>query len=169
MLEWCSIGNTSTCHSSRNFFHGSPTPSVYTLSLHDPLPIFFRSRHGRRCSAPACSCPRRAGRCRDRKSTRLNSSHPSISCAVYCLKRKIIIRDDEVFLIAPGLWVDVGVVLDREHFHLPFQQEFFPRFTDPLRLHSFPTRPSSHLLPLAPWEAVLGTSVQLPTPGGPVQ
>src|SRR6185436_20885889 len=52
-----------------------------------PYTTLFRSRHARppasRCE-PSCSCPRR----RDRKSTRLNSSHQIISYAVFCLKKK---------------------------------------------------------------------------------
>src|SRR5438067_6763451 len=53
-----------------------------------PYTTLFRSR---RCppgpsEAPRQACPRRPGR--DRKSTRLNSSHVSISYAVFCLKKK---------------------------------------------------------------------------------
>src|SRR6266511_5488388 len=53
-----------------------------------PYTTLFRSR--RRCARPA-SWPSRAPRapgCRDRKSTRLNSSHVKISYAVFCLKKK---------------------------------------------------------------------------------
>src|SRR6266571_8317428 len=64
------------------FFNDTATTEIYTLSLHDALPI--RSPNGRRLRWwPAC--------CRqttDRKSTRLNSSHMSISYAVFCLKKK---------------------------------------------------------------------------------
>src|SRR5437868_8512065 len=72
------------------FFIATPTTSIYTLSLHDALPIFV--------------IPQRAtfeildkryvwvvGEdhvAQDRKSTRLNSSHVSISYAVFCLKKK---------------------------------------------------------------------------------
>src|SRR5690348_18392177 len=86
------------------FFNDTATTEIYTLSLHDALPI---SRQGP--GDPDRAAPRRAGgrgRCReaggdrrcgarqqpaaqeDRKSTRLNSSHPSISYAVFCLKKK---------------------------------------------------------------------------------
>src|SRR5207248_11141751 len=94
-------------------FHDTPTTEIYTLSLHDALPI---SISGHRPSAPLCrssplsraysccspspmsqACVRPA--CRvvspgsrhssgDRKSTRLNSSHRTISYAVFCLKKK---------------------------------------------------------------------------------
>src|SRR5437867_10162165 len=80
------------------FFTHTATTEFYTLSLHDALPISAdslratspggsRGRGG--CRAP--SSPARAGRCRrreDRKSTRLNSSHRTISYAVFCLKKK---------------------------------------------------------------------------------
>src|SRR6516164_2882445 len=72
------------------FFFNDPAPTeIYTLSLHDALPISTRSTSvspGR----PAGPGGRAAGRGalprRDRKSTRLNSSHSSISYAVFCLK-----------------------------------------------------------------------------------
>src|SRR5438045_8121194 len=62
-------------------------PPRSTLSLHDALPISSRRRPRRRSAgaAPrACAAPPR----RDRKSTRLNSSHLGISYAVFCLKKK---------------------------------------------------------------------------------
>src|SRR6478736_3916852 len=68
------------------FFNDTATTEIYTLSLHDALPIYRRHRHlvlGR-------GRPRPRGRRldRDRKSTRLNSSHSQISYAVFCLKKK---------------------------------------------------------------------------------
>src|SRR5690348_5854928 len=70
----------------------------YTLSLHDALPIFvgtYREAEARlasdvgraltRIAREATTLPLRP---LDRKSTRLNSSHPSISFAVFCLKKK---------------------------------------------------------------------------------
>src|SRR5690554_7005388 len=73
-----------------------PTTAPYTLSLHDALPISRgQSGHGgmaylagqddRRCAQDR-GHHRRDGR--DRKSTRLNSSHVRISYAVFCLKKK---------------------------------------------------------------------------------
>src|SRR3712207_7916658 len=97
------------------FFNDTATTEIYTLSLHDALPIFGASGPCRSptpavwsaCSPGATSCgwspstaPERghlAGRPmfrvehqgkRDRKSTRLNSSHANISYAVFCLKKK---------------------------------------------------------------------------------
>src|SRR5256885_7968779 len=91
----------STALSSFFFFNDTATTEIYTLSLHDALPI---SRAGR----PRRHAARRArvahsglrdprlhggdqagtGRAADRKSTRLNSSHLVISYAVFCLKKK---------------------------------------------------------------------------------
>src|SRR5437868_11761457 len=72
------------------FYEGTAPSEIYTLSLHDALPIL-----------PTCLAPRRINGLRstfsdhflssimvDRKSTRLNSSHVSISYAVFCLKKK---------------------------------------------------------------------------------
>src|SRR3712207_8058403 len=88
------------------FFNDTATTEIYTLSLHDALPIFplGRERHGcawQRFSWPAmrstCSPSKSRHAMRtctvepsgDRKSTRLNSSHANISYAVFCLKKKI--------------------------------------------------------------------------------
>src|SRR3712207_8242267 len=75
------------------FFNDTATTEIYTLSLHDALPICvhrlptegcteceLKSAH---CCAPLLCCPPA-----DRKSTRLNSSHANISYAVFCLKKK---------------------------------------------------------------------------------
>src|SRR5258708_37477275 len=74
------------------FFNDTATTEIYTLSLHDALPISSR-RIQRRCRrAPSRASSRWTGRTRgchrDRKSTRLNSSHQIISYAVFCLKKK---------------------------------------------------------------------------------
>src|SRR2546429_6901496 len=74
------------------FFNDTATTEIYTLSLHDALPISAESSaRTLRCRADAAS-PDRTGRdrrpCTDRKSTRLNSSHGYISYAVFCLKKK---------------------------------------------------------------------------------
>src|SRR5438045_9075378 len=75
------------------FFTNPPTTAIYTLSLHDALPIWPgpSSRSGTAPAGPPStapqSCIRRTCR-RDRKSTRLNSSHLGISYAVFCLKKK---------------------------------------------------------------------------------
>src|SRR5437879_10032480 len=91
----------------------TPPTALYTLSLHDALPILpdlidgqmkspgeqvvhhrvevlFRGAGGRR-GRERTAFDRRLKRCRsrqDRKSTRLNSSHRCISYAVFCLKKK---------------------------------------------------------------------------------
>src|SRR2546427_13040873 len=71
------------------FFNDTATTEIYTLSLHDALPILasaWTARAGRwHWAQPPCSG---ASRVRDRKSTRLNSSHSQISYAVFCLKKK---------------------------------------------------------------------------------
>src|SRR5690554_7269308 len=48
---------------------------------------------------PPSDCPRHAAPARDRKSTRLNSSHVRISYAVFCLKKKTISRQDLQFIL----------------------------------------------------------------------
>src|SRR5216683_5159142 len=68
------------------FFNDTATTEIYTLSLHDALPISPR-RPGRAGAGP-WRRPDRARPWRDRKSTRLNSSHDQISYAVFCLKKK---------------------------------------------------------------------------------
>src|SRR2546427_7607825 len=82
------------------FFNDTATTEIYTLSLHDALPISpVKMRHGLSTSGADgyCASPWRWRRrkCaawnfrwRDRKSTRLNSSHSQISYAVFCLKKK---------------------------------------------------------------------------------
>src|SRR5205085_11412864 len=71
------------------FFNDTATTEIYTLSLHDALPIWrvhSPASSCRRPSAPARCCRRSPAP--DRKSTRLNSSHSQISYAVFCLKKK---------------------------------------------------------------------------------
>src|SRR2546430_11119422 len=72
------------------FFNYTATPEIYTLSLHDALPIFLRALRQPVCPGGESGCKsRRPGSIdEDRKSTRLNSSHSQISYAVFCLKKK---------------------------------------------------------------------------------
>src|SRR2546422_8872274 len=71
------------------FFNDTATTEIYTLSLHDALPI---SGGGKRNAslggAPGGAVARNYCERGDRKSTRLNSSHGYISYAVFCLKKK---------------------------------------------------------------------------------
>src|SRR6266576_4894753 len=67
------------------FFNDTATTEIYTLSLHDALPIFHawaRNYQRQRRGVKAQPCVE------DRKSTRLNSSHVEMSYAVFCLKKK---------------------------------------------------------------------------------
>src|SRR5947208_14672031 len=73
------------------FFNDTATTEIYTLSLHDALPIlpaFLQAL----VESPRLSVPPLAAivepAALDRKSTRLNSSHQIISYAVFCLKKK---------------------------------------------------------------------------------
>src|SRR3712207_7411261 len=83
------------------FFNDTATTEIYTLSLHDALPIsahysatWLRHRMRRPTSCRSPPRVRAHGSCgpdgpgADRKSTRLNSSHANISYAVFCLKKK---------------------------------------------------------------------------------
>src|SRR2546421_8874994 len=76
------------------FFNDTATTEIYTLSLHDALPISTPATSHRRSPSSARSTrspsasARSAPTTRDRKSTRLNSSHDQISYAVFCLKKK---------------------------------------------------------------------------------
>src|SRR2546430_7859585 len=71
------------------FFNDTATTEIYTLSLHDALPISPRRVGGQSVER---GLRRRGFEERliagDRKSTRLNSSHSQISYAVFCLKKK---------------------------------------------------------------------------------
>src|ERR1022692_2897716 len=68
------------------FFNDTATTEIYTLSLHDALPIYGVDLAGR--GADGVRGVWGFGGCGDRKSTRLNSSHLVISYAVFCLKKK---------------------------------------------------------------------------------
>src|SRR5439155_20598028 len=84
------------------FFNATATTEIYTLSLHDALPIFpsadWAPLADLKVGPEAAPIPddiavrstsrSRAAMSSDRKSTRLNSSHVAISYAVFCLKKK---------------------------------------------------------------------------------
>src|SRR3712207_9370260 len=87
------------------FFNDTATTEIYTLSLHDALPISLGAgpprvgvalqpggEEGQGLAPAALELERRQADVLgqvDRKSTRLNSSHANISYAVFCLKKKI--------------------------------------------------------------------------------
>src|SRR2546427_13278000 len=84
------------------FFNDTATTEIYTLSLHDALPILGGRIDEAAAAHPYSKAPplHRINRreyhneihdlldLEDRKSTRLNSSHSQISYAVFCLKKK---------------------------------------------------------------------------------
>src|SRR5690242_21679615 len=72
------------------FFNDTATTEIYTLSLHDALPIFGFSLGGNVALKLAGELGQTDLLAGDRKSTRLNSSHMSISYAVFCLKKKMV-------------------------------------------------------------------------------
>src|SRR5207302_283997 len=81
---------------------------MYTLSLHDALPISiglkFRTFGARTCFRLKAS----SWRVRDRKSTRLNSSHVKISYAVFCLKKKIMVTLHEVITFLVSMQISIS-------------------------------------------------------------
>src|SRR6266536_4612755 len=71
------------------FFNDTATTEIYTLSLHDALPIWSRLVGWSASSLTSVRALRRRHEpSPDRKSTRLNSSHEWISSAGFCLKKK---------------------------------------------------------------------------------
>src|SRR5258705_4487294 len=71
------------------FFNDTATTEIYTLSLHDALPIWStRVATVRENGICENNQHHLSDELRDRKSTRLNSSHLGISYAVFCLKKK---------------------------------------------------------------------------------
>src|SRR3712207_8742602 len=96
------------------FFNDTATTEIYTLSLHDALPILVAFRHPdaleivRRTELftlaeslggveSLIEVPQAMTHQSDRKSTRLNSSHANISYAVFCLKKKKTIKKIHTF------------------------------------------------------------------------
>src|SRR2546422_6451653 len=93
------------------FFNDTATTEIYTLSLHDALPIYALP-HGPGVALWSQrdlgdrSWPQRGWHPArreqlDRKSTRLNSSHGYISYAVFCLKKKKVTR--VIFTMSPRM------------------------------------------------------------------
>src|SRR3712207_8378972 len=98
---------TTPCIILSFFFNDTATTEIYTLSLHDALPILLIEKLGLEdcvqfvhgisdaelvevmgSAELACVPSLYEGFSLDRKSTRLNSSHANISYAVFCLKKK---------------------------------------------------------------------------------
>src|ERR1041385_9470823 len=111
-----------------SFFNDTATTEIYTLSLHDALPIWELR------STAAGFLRRRSRRCRpsgpDRKSTRLNSSHGYISYAVFCLKKNCatIIHDQYYHLFGRDGSLTVGEITETwlpRHRNLALFQSFF--------------------------------------------
>src|SRR5437773_10343011 len=72
------------------FFNDTATTEIYTLSLHDALPILYETVGLHARAEPLYRRCLEIREVKDRKSTRLNSSHITISYAVFCLKKKKI-------------------------------------------------------------------------------
>src|SRR5580692_5900971 len=95
--SWSGPGLRSLCRSrplARSYFflNDTATTEIYTLSLHDALPILPPELAEELLTRRRAFEQLFAGEQlleRDRKSTRLNSSHSQISYAVFCLKKKI--------------------------------------------------------------------------------
>src|SRR2546430_10997130 len=89
ILSSSSLMFTQSLYFSFFFFNDTATTEIYTLSLHDALPIYLPAAY--LCVATVYEAQRMpvdSQLVADRKSTRLNSSHSQISYAVFCLKKK---------------------------------------------------------------------------------
>src|SRR5207253_9976895 len=94
--------SSPTGDTSHYFSTSTPPAEPYTLSLHDALPISgvpLRPATGSGRSRSSVAATERSiggadGSLRDRKSTRLNSSHVAISYAVFCSKKTWVIARD---------------------------------------------------------------------------
>src|SRR2546429_1267710 len=102
------------------FFNDTATTEIYTLSLHDALPIFSVASNAG--NSPATISLSGSGVAQttssgDRKSTRLNSSHGYISYAVFCLKKKKIgdLSASDPYTIAFESAVSVCILLSTRH------------------------------------------------------
>src|SRR5688572_26921405 len=150
------------------FITGAETAEIYTLSLHDALPIsarrishlgWYASAMSFATTSSSIGSPTIAVRIQDRKSTRLNSSHSQISYAVFCLKKKMS-RDDavsaerrleiraRVAAIAPSAaWMELAHEPAGLSSRDGLRRFFYYWCGDRRDLHSFPTRRSSDLRP----------------------
>src|SRR5256885_11426223 len=104
------------------FFNDTATTEIYTLSLHDALPILYL--HTGVLSPTNVTIPtnlslfkwirgnRSGGSPGDRKSTRLNSSHLVISYAVFCLKKKSELKVLPSAIPIPFITGSTNVIVD---------------------------------------------------------
>src|SRR5579871_6963578 len=83
----CLLASVSASCQLCFFFNDTATTEIYTLSLHDALPILWRMDISTVTGQPKTRDSRPSAT-RDRKSTRLNSSRVERSYAVFCLKKK---------------------------------------------------------------------------------
>src|SRR5437764_9566488 len=101
LLGWLS------CACSISFFFCDPsTTEIYTLSLHDALPIWKMPLEVSLVDGHVFHAHNAFQPLQDRKSTRLNSSHRCTSYAVFCLKKKsssFLVNDERVVLFCTGM------------------------------------------------------------------
>src|SRR5471030_2085735 len=107
------------------FFNDTATTEIYTLSLHDALPISHHPVPRGPTASRSRSLRRADGLVRDRKSTRLNSSHLGISYDVFCLKKKKLLLkhaagQDRLGCGTPGLYPQNPYRTPRPFSHLFF-------------------------------------------------
>src|ERR1022692_3166122 len=120
------------------FFNDTATTEIYTLSLHDALPIYLCSKQIKLADGHrSCSLRQQL----DRKSTRLNSSHLVISYAVFCLKKKQNFRPveflEQISYSSLGAEIECGAITirnDRDGY-LSF---FFLNKRAPTKFYPFP-------------------------------
>src|SRR6202046_5683365 len=121
--------------SSFLFFNDTATTEIYTLSLHDALPICLRSPLSVELDFAFHWLCRDFSNERDRKSTRPNSSHRTISYAVFCLYKHTLYCGRH-----PLPWLCLEPNGPAAHRANP---GFFNGYGDHRHLRSFPTRRSS--------------------------
>src|SRR2546430_13494741 len=98
MVRVCVVLSSQKQYGLAFFFNDTATTEIYTLSLHDALPISLQwldmesaiehCTNGIGIWQWASNDQGSDPDVEDRKSTRLNSSHSQISYAVFCLKKK---------------------------------------------------------------------------------
>src|SRR6266498_3772040 len=134
------------------FFNDTATTEIYTLSLHDALPIcadLSGTVHGNaRSGSPVAIA--RSKPCTDRKSTRLNSSHVRISYAVFCLKKKRKNDCCSLFMMGPGRPLPI-VLLSTSHIRVLSSSFFFFNATATTEIYTLSLHDA---LPIRPLETL---------------